>query len=119
MDPRLRRVPELLLLFAAMLLGGIMLLGGPVSAADVAAPASAEAGAPAVRPNGAKRQMSPRVETAQFRCPGGQLVFLTRACGCNGACCACAANARYLNHCTCQCEAVPTPCTKGHSAGTP
>jgi hypothetical protein len=63
--------------------------------------------------------MSRLPKTAQFRCPGGQLVFLSRACGCNGACCACTGNARYLNHCTCRCEPAPTPCAKGHSVGNP
>jgi hypothetical protein len=63
--------------------------------------------------------MSVLPRTAQARCPGGQLVFLSRACGCNGACCLCSRQAPYLNHCTCRCEAAPTPCPQGHSAGRP
>ena len=107
-------LPRLLLLFAAMLLAGTVQLARPVSGADVRVSALVvEPGARGVRSSTPKQQMT------QFRCPGGQLVFLTRACGCNGACCACAPNMRYLNHCTCRCEAVPTACTKGHSAGNP
>ena len=108
------RLPTLLLLFAATLLAGTVQLAGPVSGADVRV--SALVGEPGVR---GMRSNIPKQQMTQFRCPGGQLVFLTRACGCNGACCACAPNVRYLNHCTCRCEAVPTACTKGHSAGNP
>jgi len=115
MSSTLVRLPRLLLLLAAMLLAGTVQLAGPVvSGADVRVSALVvEPGVRGVRSNIPKQQMT------QFRCPGGQLVFLTRACGCNGACCACAPNVRYLNHCTCRCEAVPTACTKGHSAGNP
>jgi hypothetical protein len=67
-----------------------------------------------------KSRMTPWSRTAQVRCPSGQLVFLTTECGCRGACCNCAANARYLNHCTCQCSPNPPPaaaCIKGFSVG--
>jgi hypothetical protein len=67
-----------------------------------------------------KSRMTPRPQTAQARCPSGQLVFLTTECGCRGACCNCAANARYLNHCSCQCSPNPPPagaCMKGFSVG--
>jgi hypothetical protein len=115
MSSTLVRLPRLLLLFAAMLLAGTVQLAGPVvSGADVRV--SALVVEPGVR---GMRSDIPKQQMTQFRCPGGQLVFLTRACGCNGACCACAPNVRYLNHCTCRCEAVPTACTKGHSAGNP
>jgi len=67
----------------------------------------------------APSQMTPLPQMAQARCPGGQLVFLSRACGCNGACCRCSRQTPYLNHCTCQCEAAPTACAQGHSAGNP
>ena len=114
MPSKLVRLPRLLLLFAAMLLAGTVQLAGPVSGGDVRVSALVEeSGARGVRSD------IPKQQTTQFRCPGGQLVFLTRACGCNGACCACAPNVRYLNHCTCRCEAAPTACTKGHSAGNP
>lgn len=63
--------------------------------------------------------MTPLPKVVQARCPGGQLVFLSRACGCNGACCLCSRQAPYLNHCTCRCEATPSPCAQGHSAGRP
>jgi hypothetical protein len=67
-----------------------------------------------------RSSMPARTQTAQARCPGGQIVFLTRECGCNGACCNCSANVRYLNHCTCQCSPNPPPpgsCMKGFSVG--
>ena len=67
-----------------------------------------------------KRNMTPWSRTAQVRCPMGQLVFLTTECGCRGACCNCSANARYLNHCTCQCSPNPPSagaCIKGFSVG--
>src|SRR5262245_24564769 len=32
-----------------------------------------------------RSSMPARTQTAQARCPGGQIVFLTRECGCNGA----------------------------------
>jgi len=96
-----------------MLLGLVQLAGPPVGAGERV---SALVDAP-----GGDRVWAgaPKQQTAQFRCPGGQLVFLTRACGCNGACCACSGNQRYLNHCTCKCEATPSACSKGHSAGNP
>ena len=56
-----------------------------------------------------QQNMSTLPKTAQMRCPAGQLVFLSTACGCNGACCACSQGARYLNHCTCRCEQAPPP----------
>lgn len=62
--------------------------------------------------------MSAWIKTAQSRCPPGQLVFLTNACGCNGACCACSAQAAYLDHCSCRCSPnPPTTCNRGFSAG--
>jgi hypothetical protein len=67
-----------------------------------------------------KRSMTPWPRMAQVRCPMGQLVFLTTECGCKGACCNCSANARYLNHCTCQCSTNPPSagaCIKGFSVG--
>ncbi len=66
----------------------------------------------------ATANMSEWVKTAQSRCPPGQLVFLTNACGCNGACCACSAQAPYLDHCSCRCSPnPPTTCNRGFSAG--
>jgi hypothetical protein len=63
-------------------------------------------------------EMSAWIKTAQARCPPGQLVFLTNACGCNGACCACSAQAPYLDNCSCKCSATqPTTCNRGYSAG--
>ncbi len=70
---------------------------------------------------GASQNMSTLPKTAQMRCPAGQLVFLSTACGCNGACCACSQGARYLNHCTCRCEQAPPPpasCRFGFSVGS-
>jgi hypothetical protein len=68
-----------------------------------------------------RQNMSTLPKTAQMRCPAGQLVFLSTACGCNGACCACSQGARYLNHCTCRCEQAPPPpasCRFGFSVGS-
>lgn len=63
-------------------------------------------------------EMSAWIKSAQARCPPGQLVFLTNACGCNGACCACSAQAPYLDNCSCRCSATPpTTCNRGYSAG--
>ena len=70
---------------------------------------------------GASQNMSTLPKTAQMRCPAGQLVFLSTACGCNGACCACSQGARYLNPCTCRCEQAPPPpasCRFGFSVGS-
>jgi len=70
--------------------------------------------APASQPS----NMSAWLKTVQARCPPGQLVFLTNACGCNGACCACSAQAPFLDHCSCRCSATqPTSCNTGFSAG--
>jgi hypothetical protein len=64
------------------------------------------------------KEMNRWTKTAQARCPPGQLVFLTNACGCNGACCACSGQTPYLDHCTCKCSATPpTACRNGFSAG--
>jgi len=61
--------------------------------------------------------MSPWLQPVQARCPAGQLVFLTSACGCNGACCRCSAETPYLDHCTCRCSATPpSECRTGFSA---
>ena len=113
MSNALTRLSRLLILFAALLLAGTVQPAAPVAAAETQIAALAEQAAPQ------QRSAAPQQKMSQFRCPGGQLVFLTRACGCNGACCAYAANARYLNHCTCRCEAAPSSCSKGHSAGNP
>lgn len=111
----------LALLLAVLLTAGVRHMeaaqAGDVFLASLSADGlSAGIATPAEKPGAA---MSRLPKTAQFRCPGGQLVFLSRACGCNGACCACTGNARYLNHCTCRCEPAPTPCAKGHSVGNP
>jgi hypothetical protein len=96
-------------------------LGGPAVAAEVQT-ASLNQGAAAPQVRAAPGQnMSTLPRTAQMRCPAGQLVFLSTACGCNGACCACSQGARYLNHCTCRCEQAPPPpasCRFGFSVGS-
>jgi hypothetical protein len=106
-------------LLLAMLAAGAAQLAHAVSGGDTPlslasfGPVSVAPGA-AVKPNVLRPPQS-----AQARCPGGQLVFLSRACGCNGACCLCSRQTPYLNHCTCRCEAQPSPCAQGHSAGRP
>ena len=113
MSNPLARLSRLVVVLAALVFAGLLPSMPPVAAADTQIAALSAPGAPAARSGAPQQKMS------QFRCPGGQLVFLTRACGCNGACCACSGNARYLNHCTCRCESAPTSCSKGHSAGNP
>ena len=113
------RSSSVLLLMLAVLLTGIVQLADRVSAADVRVAALGASRPLYTAPDTAKPYMTPLPKAAQARCPGGQLVFLSRACGCNGACCLCSREARYLNHCTCRCEAVPSPCAQGHSAGNP
>jgi hypothetical protein len=90
-----------------------------VSAADVRVAAVGASRPIYTTPDAAKPHMTPLPKVAQARCPGGQLVFLSRACGCNGACCLCSRETPYLNQCTCRCEANPSPCARGHSAGNP
>ena len=108
-----------LLLFLAALMVGMAHFTDRVSAADVHV-AAVNAYRPLyTAPDTAKPHMTPLPRVAQARCPGGQLVFLSRACGCNGACCLCSRETPYLNHCTCRCEANPSPCARGHSAGNP
>jgi len=81
----------------------------PFGEAVLAADAARDLGAP---------DMSVWIKTAQARCPPGQLVFLTNACGCNGACCACSAQAAFLDHCSCMCSPTPpSACNRGFSAG--
>jgi hypothetical protein len=113
------RYPGVFLLLLAMLLSGLVHLADKVSAADVHTAGVSGSRPLHVAPDTTKPDMTPLPKTAQARCPGGQLVFLSRACGCNGACCLCSREAPYLNHCTCRCEAQPSPCAQGHSAGRP
>jgi len=103
-----------LVLFLAIAMTAMLHLADRASAAG-----QQIAGVSASTPDTATPRMTPMPRMAQGRCPGGQLVFLSRACGCNGACCLCSRQTPYLNHCTCRCEAVPTPCARGHSAGNP
>ena len=111
MSDMIARTSRVLFLFLAVLMTGMVHLADRVSGADVRVAA--------VTPDTAKPHMTPLPQVAQARCPGGRLVFLSRACGCNGACCLCSRETPYLNHCTCRCEAVPTACARGHSAGNP
>lgn len=113
------RCSSVLLLLLAMLLTGFVHLADQVSAADVRVAALSGSRPLYLAPDTAKPNMTPLPKVAQARCPGGQLVFLSRACGCNGACCLCSRQTPYLNHCTCRCEAQPSPCAQGHSAGRP
>lgn len=114
------RCPGVFLLLLATLLSGLVHLADKGFAADVRVAAVGASRPLHVAPEiAAKPDMTPLPKMAQARCPGGQLVFLSRACGCNGACCLCSREAPYLNHCTCRCEQVPTPCAQGHSAGRP
>jgi hypothetical protein len=116
----LARCASVLLMLLAVLLLGPVQPTGPASAADPQLAAASGMRPLYAAPEAvAKPDMTPLPKKAQARCPGGQLVFLSRACGCNGACCLCSREAPYLNHCTCRCEAVPTPCAQGHSAGRP
>jgi len=81
----------------------------PFGEAVLSGDATAEAGS---------AEMSAWIKTAQARCPPGQLLFLTSACGCNGACCACSPQAPYLDHCSCKCSpTASTTCRIGISAG--
>src|SRR5262245_10631200 len=104
-----------LILFLAIAMTAMLHLADRASAADQQVAGLSASAAPGT----AVARMPPMPRLAQARCPGGQLVFLSRACGCNGACCLCSRQTPYLNHCTCRCEAVPTPCARGHSAGNP
>ena len=114
----LSRSSSALFLFLAILMAGIVHLADRVSGADVGV-ATLGASRPLYTTDTARPHMTPLPRVAQARCPGGQLVFLSRACGCNGACCLCSRETPYLNHCTCRCEANPSPCARGHSAGNP
>jgi len=109
----------LLFLFLAILMTAMVHFTHRVSAADVQIAAVGASRPLYTAPDAAKPHMTPLPQIAQARCPGGRLVFLSRACGCNGACCLCSRETPYLNHCTCRCEAVPTACARGHSAGNP
>ena len=94
--------------------------GGQALGAEVLVAGLQEDGAAGQVSKTDKRNMTPWSQTAQVRCPSGQLVFLTTECGCRGACCNCSANTRYLNHCSCQCSPNPPPaaaCMKGFSVG--
>lgn len=94
----------------------------PVAAAETQTASLGERAAPPAVRVQPQRSMSTLPQTAQMRCPAGQLLFLSSACGCNGACCAaCPQGARYLNHCTCRCEAAPpaaAACRFGFSVGS-
>jgi hypothetical protein len=107
----------LFLLLAAMM--ATVHFADRASSADVRIVIAGPSGPLYAAPDAAKPHMRPLPRLAQARCPGGRLVFLSRACGCNGACCRCSRETPYLNHCTCQCEANPSPCARGHSAGNP
>lgn len=114
------RCRNALLLLLAMLIAGSAFTAGQASGAEMRLAALGANRPLHVAPEiAANPNMTPLPKMAQARCPGGQLVFLSRACGCNGACCLCSREAPYLNHCTCRCEALPTPCAQGHSAGRP
>src|SRR5262245_9150322 len=110
--PKASGILFLLLVILVQFAGRVSAAEMPVAGLGASQPLYA---APAV----AKPHLTPLPRLAQGRCPGGQLVFLSRACGCNGACCLCSRQAPYLNHCTCRCEANPSPCARGHSAGNP
>ncbi len=107
------------LLVVALLLAGCVQVAGTASAGDVSGLSPVSYGPVSVVPGPVKPNLLRPLQSAQARCPGGQLVFLSRACGCNGACCLCSRQTPYLNHCTCRCEAQPSPCAQGHSAGRP
>lgn len=107
----------LFLLLAAMM--ATVHFADRASSADVRVAAVEASGRLYAAPDAARPHMTPLPRLAQARCQGGRLVFLSRACGCNGACCRCSREMPYLNHCTCQCEANPSPCARGHSAGNP
>jgi hypothetical protein len=94
---------------------------GPAAAAETQTASLGERATPPALRAQPQRSMSTLPQTAQMRCPAGQLVFLSAACGCNGACCACSLAQRYLNHCTCQCQQTPPPagaCRFGFSVGS-
>src|SRR5262245_50249376 len=115
----LSRCSGVVFLFLAILMTGMVNFADRVSGADVRVAAVGTSRPLYVAPNTSNPHMTPLPREAQARCPGGQLVFLSRACGCNGACCLCSRENRFLNHCTCRCEATPSPCVQGHSAGNP
>jgi len=66
------------------------------SSADVRVAAVEASGQLYTAPGAARPQATPLPRVAQARCPGGRLVFLSRACGCNGACCRCSRETPYL-----------------------
>jgi hypothetical protein len=107
------------LLALALLLAGWAQAADAASAGDLPRLSPVSYGPVSVVPGPVKPNLLRPLQSAQARCPGGQLVFLSRACGCNGACCLCSRQTPYLNHCTCRCEAQPSPCAQGHSAGRP
>ena len=119
MSNTIARISAAAFLFLAIVVAATGHVVDRVSAAD-AQVAGLPASTPlSAVPEAAAPRMTPLPRMAQGRCPGGQLVFLSRACGCNGACCLCSRETPYLNHCTCRCEANPSPCAQGHSAGLP
>jgi hypothetical protein len=119
MSNTIARVSAAAFLFLAIVLAATGNVADRVSAADAQVAGLAASTPLSAAPEAATPRMTPLPRMAQARCPGGQLVFLSRACGCNGACCLCSRQTPYLNHCTCRCEAVPSPCARGHSAGNP
>ena len=119
MSDVLARYPRALLLLLAIFLAGVVHFADQASGADVRVAGLVGSRPLYAAPDTVKPNMTPLPRMAQARCPGGQLVFLSRACGCNGACCLCSRERPYLNHCTCRCEESPSPCAQGHSAGNP
>ena len=98
----------------------VALPGGEAWAAETVVASVHEGGAPSQANRGAEPRMTPWAREAQVRCPAGKIIFLTRECNCNGACCNCSADKKYWNHCTCECSASPPPaaaCIKGFSVG--
>ena len=93
-------------LFLTLSFARVALPGEGAWAAESVVASLQEGGAPSQANRSAEPRMTPWNRSAQVRCPSGQIVFLTRECGCNnGACCKCSANERYLNHCDCKCSA--------------
>ena len=107
-------------LFLTFSFARVALPGSDARAAETVVASVHESGAPSQAGKSVEPRMTPWTREAQVRCPSGKILFLTRECNCNGACCNCGANARYLNHCTCECSANPPPanaCMKGFSVG--
>ncbi len=86
------RVPALSARVLFLLLAAMMAtvhFADRASSADVRIAIAGPSGPLYAAPDAARPHMTPLPRLAQGRCPGGQLVFLSRACGCNGACCLC------------------------------